>query len=108
MITVNRLLGMLLAEVNSFNFGSYQQLLLRKAQITREIKKKRTTQAVIEELHGIVLPKQIETVSYYTERLPRIERIIEILRIGKGRIVKPAPAELGKIKSVVEKFGKSK
>ena len=91
LITPNQLLEMLIAEVYKFDFQSYQQLLIRKAEITEKIRKKGKVRSLPQlqtkliELRDTILPKQIATISYYTERIPRIKRIIEILNASRFR-----------------------
>jgi len=93
LITVNKLIEMLLEEVRTFDFEKYHRLFLRKARITQEIRDKRETFALLEELSNELLPEQIRIVSYYVERLPRLERIIDILRRAKLRISKEQEEE---------------
>jgi hypothetical protein len=86
LITINKLVEMLLQEVRAFDFNKYQNLLLRKAKIREDIKKKRASFSEINNLANEVLPEQRKIVSYYTERLSRLERIIDILSRRKQRV----------------------
>ena len=87
LITVNKLIEMLLQEVTSTNFTTYQRVIIGKAQITEDIIKKRATPSQITELSNLI-EQQKRIISYYIERIPRIERIINILERGKKRISK--------------------
>lgn len=78
---------MLLQEVTSTNFTTYQRVIIGKAQITEDIIKKRATPSQITELSNLI-EQQKRIISYYIERIPRIERIINILERGKKRISK--------------------
>ena len=97
LITINQLLKMLIDEAYKFDFLGYQKLLSEKAKITQEIKRKRFVLTLLRrnnaipaafELQTKILPSQIKVISYYTERLSRIERILNIMRKGEGRISK--------------------
>ncbi len=74
---------MLLQEVRSTNVSKYQQVVFRKAVITKEIRKKKVSNHQLEQLTKEILPEQGNFISYYVERIPRIERIINILRRGR-------------------------
>ena len=87
LITVNKLIEMLLQEVTSTNFTTYQRVIIGKAQITEDIIKKRATPSQITELSNLI-EQQKRIISYYIERIPRIERLINILERGKKRISK--------------------
>jgi len=92
LITVNKLIEMLLQEVISTNFTTYQNVIIGKAKITEDIIKKRVTSSQITELSNLI-EEQKRIISYYIGRIPRIERIINILERGKKRISKERKKE---------------
>lgn len=92
LITVNKLIEMLLQEVTSTNFTTYQRVIIGKAQITGDLNKKRATSSQITELLNLI-EQQKKILSFYIERIPRIERIINILERGKKRISKERKKE---------------
>ena len=68
LITVNKLIEMLLQEVTSTNFTTYQRVIIGKAQITEDIIKKRATPSQITELSNLI-EQQKRIISYYIERI---------------------------------------
>ena len=90
LITVNKLIEMLLQEVETFDFNKYQGILLSKTRITEDIRKKRASISDINNLATEIIPAQRRIMLYYTERIPRIEKIINILNKSKPKFSKPS------------------
>jgi|TARA_B100001971_G_C18243178_1_gene572308 hypothetical protein len=111
LITINKLIEMLLQEVRAFDFNTYQQIVLKKTAITKNIRKKRASYADIKALSNEILPQQIKIVAYYAERLPRLERIINILSRGKQRVSKEQKKEYERLLDLLKalvKLGRKK
>jgi len=90
LITINKLIEMLLQEVEAFDFNKYQDILLMKARTTEAIRKKRASFSDINNLANEIIPAQRRIISYYADRIPRIERIINILNKNTHRFSKPS------------------
>ena len=92
LITVNKLIEMLLQEVTSINFTTYQRVIIGKTKITGDIIKERAALSKITELSNLI-EEQKKIILYYIGRIPRIERIINILKRGKKQISKERKKE---------------
>jgi len=93
LITINKLIDMLLQEIEAFDSVKYSQILLEKGRINIDIEKNRATPYLINKLSNELLPEQIRFVSYYSDRLPRLQRIVNILSKSKRRISKAQQRE---------------